>query len=72
LPGVIYVSEAKNLESTVARLVDDEEYFQGLRRQQQASGNFYGNPDGQAMTRIVEMLLTAQPRNHQERSVHVA
>lgn len=72
LPGVIYVPESKDLEAAVARLVDDENYFQELRRQQQASRHFYGNPDGKAMTRILETLLTAQPRNDQERTIHAA
>jgi len=72
LPGVIYVAEAADLESKMARLVNDENHFQELRRTQQDSRDFYGNPDGKAMERIIQMLLTAQPRNHQERPVHAA
>jgi hypothetical protein len=72
LPGVIYVSESKNMEATLERLVRDEDYFQDLRRQQRASGHLYGIPDGYAMKRITEMLLTAQARSHQERPVYAA
>lgn len=67
LPGVIHVTEAADFEGTLERLVNDENHFQELRRAQQASGNLYGNPDGKAMKRIIQMLLTAQPRSHQER-----
>lgn len=72
LPGVICVAESAALEGTLEQLLSDENHFQELRRAQQASGDFYGHPYGKAMERIVQMLLTAQPRNHHERSVHAA
>jgi UDP-N-acetylglucosamine 2-epimerase len=72
LPGVTYVPESKDLEATVERLVGDENYFEELRRRQYASGHLYGKPDGRAMKRIIQTLLTAQPRSHLERPVHAA
>lgn len=72
LPGVNYVAKAEDLEATIMRLINDENHFQDLRRDQQASGKTFGFPDGKAMDRIVKVLLTAKPRNLQKRNIHAS
>jgi len=72
LPGVNYVDKAEDLEATIMSLINDENHFQDLRRDQQASGKTFGIPDGKAMDRIVKILLTAEPRNLQKRNLHAS
>jgi len=72
LPGVIYVAESDRLGTTLARLVVDDAYFQGLRQSQQLAAHNYGILDGLATERIIEALLGAPAGHGKARLPHAA
>jgi len=72
LPGVLYVPEADQLGETLSRLVGDDAYFQDLRQSQREAAYRYGTIDGHATDRIVQALLSSQPRAGRERLAHAA
>lgn len=72
LPGILYVAEADRLGDTLAHLVSDDAYFQGLRQSQREAAHRYGTIDGQATVRIVQALLTSSIRDGGEGLAHAA
>lgn len=72
LPGVLYIAEADQLCDTLARLIGDDAYFQGLKQSQREASHRYGIIDGQATARIVQVLVETHPGQREERLAHAA
>jgi hypothetical protein len=65
LPGVIHVSQSRDLKNILSQLVNNGDSFEKCEKQL-VSTEVYGKLDGKAVERIIEEIFNAQSRTCKE------